>query len=232
MKMCLRFLNDIESVSTFSIRSELLILSFFLILLPLNTIAQNQEFVPLEGTKGKDVIWLPTHQLLIDAMLDMAEVGPKDIFFDLGSGDGRLVIEAAKRGAFATGIEYEAELVEFSKKVAEQQGVSEKAVFYKADLFEADFSKATVISLFLTAELNLKLRPLLLALPPGTRIISNSFDMGDWIPNKQITVEYMEQITNEISTTSQLKTVQAFFWIVPDNSELNNRKDIENSNKN
>ena len=202
-----------------------------LIALPINLISQNQkliqDFVPIEGAEGKDVIWLPTHQLVSDAMLDMAEVGPKDIFFDLGSGDGRLVIEAAKRGAFATGIEYEAELLEFSKKVAKQQGVSEKAVFYKADLFVADFSKATVISLFLTAELNLKLRPLLLALPPGTRIISNSFDMGDWIPNKQITVEYMEQITNEISTTSQLKTVQAFFWIVPDNSELNSRKTLK-----
>ena len=98
-------------------------------------------------------------------------------FFDLGSGDGRMVIKAAKRGAFATGIEYESELVELSRKRAVQQGVSENAVFYQADLFEFDFSDATVISIFLTTELNLKLRPSLLAIKPGTRIISNAFDM-------------------------------------------------------
>ncbi len=214
------FLARIKRYSNFRQVLLVVILSAF----PANLISQNQEvkqdFVPIEGTKGKDVIWLPTHELVIKAMLDMAKVGPGDVFFDLGSGDGRLVIEAAKRGAVATGIEYEPQLVELSKKRAEQEGVTENAVFFKADLFEFDFSEATVISLFLTAELNLKLRPRLLALKPGTRIISNSFDMGDWKPDNQIIVEYLEEEQNDVSTTTRLKRVQAFFWIVPDNVEI------------
>ena len=179
----------------------------------------DQEFIPEKGAKGKDVIWLPTPDLLINAMMEMAKVIPGDIFFDLGSGDGCVVIEAAKRGAFAIGIEYERELVELSRVRAAQQGVSENTVFYQADLFEFDFSEATVISLFLLPDLNLRIRSRLLALNPGTRIISNSFDMGEWEADDQILVEYIEEEHNGISSTIQLKKAKAFYWIVPEKIE-------------
>jgi SAM-dependent methyltransferase len=153
-------------------------------------------------------------------MLEMAKVGPGDVFFDLGSGDGRAVIEAAKLGALATGVEYELELVELSRVRAAEQGVSENTAFIQADLFEFDFSKATVIYLFLLPDLNLRLRPRLLALNPGTRIISNSFDMGEWEPDDQILIEYIEKENTGISSTSQLKKVRAFYWIVPGKAEV------------
>lgn len=192
-------------------------------MLPMSLMSQilgsEQEFSPEMGDKGKDVIWLPTPDLLMNAMLEMAEVGPGDVFFDLGSGDGRVVIEAAKRGAFSTGIEYERELVKLSRIRAAEQGVAENTVFLQADLFEFDFSEATVISLFLLPDLNLRLRPRLLALKPGTRIISNSFDMGEWEADDQILIEYFEKENNGISSTVQLKKAKAFYWKVPGNVE-------------
>jgi hypothetical protein len=143
-----------------------------------------QEFQPQVGQSGKDVIWVPTPQALVDKMLDMAKVGPGDHVIDLGSGDGRTVITAAKRGATAHGIEYNAEMVELSKRNAEKAGVADKATFAKADIFQSDFSKATVITLFLLPRLNMRLRPTILAMRPGTRIVSNSFDMEDWQPDQ------------------------------------------------
>ncbi|MEO6165002.1 MAG: class I SAM-dependent methyltransferase [Candidatus Binatia bacterium] len=139
-----------------------------------------EEFQPQVGQDGKDVIWVPTPQGLVDKMLDMAKVTPKDYVIDLGSGDGRTVITAAKRGSKALGIEYNPEMVELSKKAAAKEGVSDKASFVKADLFESDFSQAQVITMFLLSSINLKLRPKILDLKPGTRIASNTFDMGDW----------------------------------------------------
>lgn len=139
-----------------------------------------QEQTPREGQAGKDVIWLPTSQSLVELMLDLAKVTPNDYVIDLGSGDGRLVITAAKRGAQALGIEYDAGLVEVSKRNAAKLGVADKAQFVKADLFESDFSKATVITMFLMPDINLKLRPRILDLKPGTRIVSNTFTMGEW----------------------------------------------------
>jgi len=146
--------------------------------------SQAQDFQPQVGQDGKDVIWVPTPQGLVDKMLDMAKVTPKDYVIDLGSGDGRTVITAAKRGSKALGIEYNPDMVELSKRSAAKEGVSDKASFVKADLFESDFSQAQVITMFLLSSINLKLRPKILDLKPGTRIVSNTFDMADWKPDE------------------------------------------------
>ena len=163
------------------------------------------EFQPQVGQDGKDVIWVPTPQALVDKMLDMAKVTSKDYVIDLGSGDGRTVITAAKRGAKALGIEYNPEMVELSKRNAAKEGVSDKASFVKADLFESDFSQAQVITMFLLSSINLKLRPKILDLKPGTRIVSNTFDMADWKPDESATL------------TACSSWCTAHLWIVPAN---------------
>ncbi len=147
-----------------------------------------KDFQPTVGQEGKDVIWVPTPQALVDKMLDMAKVTAKDYVIDLGSGDGRTVITAAKRGAKALGIEYNPDMVELAKRNAAKEGVSDRASFVKADLFESDFSQAQVITMFLLSSINLKLRPKILDLKPGTRIVSNTFDMGDWKPDENATL--------------------------------------------
>jgi hypothetical protein len=123
---------------------------------------------------------------MVEKLLDMAKVTPKDYVIDLGSGDGRNVIAAARRGARAHGIEYNPDLVELSKRSAQKEGVSRRATFETADLFKSDFSKATVVILFLLPEMNLKLRPKLLDLKPGTRIVANTFAMGDWMADETV----------------------------------------------
>ena len=168
-------------------------------------IAQAQStYEPSVGQEGKDVVWVPTPQTLVNKMLDMAKVTPKDFLMDLGSGDGRTVITAAKRGVRAMGIEYNPDMVELSKRNAQKEGVTDKASFVKADLFETDFSKATVITMFLLPDINLRLRPKILNLKPGTRIVSNTFTMGEWQPDETVTVEQCE---------SSWCTV--LFWLVP-----------------
>src|SRR5512146_2384086 len=163
-----------------------LLLPVFLSLIPAHVHAQaqpapaKQQFEPRVGQEGKDVVWVPSPQAVVNKMLDMAQVTAKDYVIDLGSGDGRTVITAAKRGAKALGIEYNPDMVELSRRNAAKEGVSDKATFMKADLFESDFSQATVITMFLLPEINLKLRPKILALKTGTRVVSNSFDMGEW----------------------------------------------------
>ena len=147
-----------------------------------------KEFQPEVGQAGKDVVWVPTPQALVDKMLEMAKLTPKDYLIDLGSGDGRTVITAAKRGSKALGIEYNPEMVELSKRNAAKEGVSDKASFRKADLFESDFSQAQVITMFLLPSINVKLRPKILNLKPGTRIVSNTFDMGEWKPDETATL--------------------------------------------
>src|SRR5688572_19009152 len=132
-------------------------------------------YKPSVGQRGKDVVWVPTPQALVDKMLDMAKVTPSDYVIDLGSGDGRTVITAAKRGARALGIEYNADMVELSTRNADQEAVSDKAKFVQADLFKSDFSNASVITMYLLPDINLKLRPKILGLKPGTRVVSNSF---------------------------------------------------------
>jgi len=168
--------------------------------------AAQPAFEPSVGQPGKDVVWVPTSQALVDKMLDMAKVTPNDYVMDLGSGDGRTVITAAKRGARATGIEYNPDMVELSRRNAEKAGVNGKANFMQADLFETDFSQATVITMFLLPDINLKLRPKILDLKPGTRIVSNTFTMGEWKNDESATVE-------ESAGCSYYCT--AHFWIVP-----------------
>lgn len=162
------------------------------------------DYVPDEGQPGKDVIWLPTAQSLVERMLALAKLTPRDHLIDLGSGDGRLVITAAQRGATAHGIEYNPELVAYAQRAAASAGVSDRATFEKADIFESDFSRATVITLFLLPDLNLRLRPTLLEMKPGTRIVSNSFGMGDWEPDETVAVK-------ESCTTY----CNAYRWTVP-----------------
>ena len=164
-------------------------------------------YEPKSGQEGKDVVWVPTPQSLVDKMLDMAKMTPADFVIDLGSGDGRTVITAAKRGARALGIEYNPDMVALSKRNAEKEGVSEKASFVKADLFETDFSRASVITMFLLPEINLRLRPKILALKPGTRIVSNSFTMGEWAADETANVN------SDAGCNSSWCT--ALLWIVP-----------------
>jgi SAM-dependent methyltransferase len=164
-------------------------------------------FEPHTGQAGKDVVWVPTPQVLVDKMLDLAKVTKNDYVMDLGSGDGRTVITAAKRGATAVGIEYNPDMVELSRRNAEKEGVTGKASFVKADLFETDFSKATVITMFLLPAINLKLRPKILALKPGTRVVSNSFDMDEWQPDEKV------RLTPDQGCDASWCT--ALFWIVP-----------------
>lgn len=138
------------------------------------------DYTPHPGQAGKDVVWVPTPQTLVDNMLDMAGATKDDYLIDLGSGDGRTVITAARRGIRARGIEYNADMVALSKRQAAAEGVGDKVVFDQADIFETDFSDATVLTLFLLPELNLRLRPIILDMKPGTRVVSNSFDMAEW----------------------------------------------------
>jgi hypothetical protein len=161
-------------------------------------------YEPESGQEGKDVVWVPTPQALVDRMLDMAKVTPDDYLVDLGSGDGRTVITAAKRGVRALGIEYNPDLVALSKRAAAQEGVEDKATFVEGDLFETDFSDASVVTLFLLKDLNLRLRPTLLDMKPGTRIVSNTFDMAEWKADDQVKAD--ENCTSYCT---------AFLWIVP-----------------
>lgn len=161
-----------------------------------------EEFVPQSGQAGKDVVWVPTPQALVDRMLDMARVTKDDYVIDLGSGDGRTVITAGKRGVKAKGIEYNPDMVALSKRNAEKEGVNVE--FVRGDIFESDFTDATVITLFLLPSLNVKLRPILLDMKPGTRVVSNSFDMGDWTPDQTI------EAGGDCSAWCR-----AHFWMIP-----------------
>jgi hypothetical protein len=165
-----------------SLFKSVVILSVFSVTVPIGPWieAAQDDYVPKVGQPGKDVVWVPNPSVMVERLLDMAKVAPKDYVVDLGSGDGRNVIAAAKRGARAHGIEYNPDLVEVSKREAKKEGVSGRVTFEVADLFKSDFSKATVVILFLLPEMNVKLRPKLLDLKPGTRIVANTFAIGDW----------------------------------------------------
>jgi SAM-dependent methyltransferase len=188
----------------------LTVTTFFLLSLLITTSLLGQEkkvgkdFIPEIGQKGKDVVWVPTPQELVDKMLEIAKVTSNDFVIDLGSGDGRTVITAAKLGARALGVEYNPDMVALSKENARKEGVSEKTEFIQADLFETDLSKATVVTMFLLPEINLKLRPRLLDLKPGTRIVSNTFNMAEWKSDFEVTTE---ENWNSWNT--------AHLWIVP-----------------
>ena len=167
------------------------------------TQAPNTTFEPQVGQPGKDVVWVPTPQELVDLMLNMAKVTPQDVLYDLGSGDGRTVITAAKRGTRAFGIEYNQDMVDLAKRNATTAKVDNLATFRKADLFETDFSDATVVTMFLLPSINMKLRPTILDMKPGTRVVSNSFHMEEWMPDD----------TQRVDGCTSWCT--ALFWIVP-----------------
>lgn len=144
---------------------------------------------PTFGQDGKDVEWVPSPSVLVETMLTLAEVDADDQVIDLGSGDGRTVLAAAERGAMAVGVEYDAGLVQVSRQQAEERGLSGRATFVEADLFNVDLTRATVVTMFLLPDLNLKLRPSLLSLAPGTRVVSNTWDMGDWIADETVQLD-------------------------------------------
>ena len=139
---------------------------------------------PYVGQPGKDVVWVRTPHTLTEKMLDMAKVTPKDFVIDLGSGDGRNVIAAAKRGARALGVEWEAQMVAISRKNAQAAGVADRARFVQGDMFEADISQATVLALFLLPDNLRKLKPKFEKLKPGTRIVTNGFEIDGWEPRE------------------------------------------------
>jgi SAM-dependent methyltransferase len=138
------------------------------------------EFEPYSGQPGKDVIWVPTPHVLVEKMLDMARVTPRDYVIDLGSGDGRNVIAAARRGAQALGVEYNPDMVALSRRIAEKEGVADKAKFVQGDMFEADISRATVLALFLLPDNLRRLKPKFLGLRPGSRIVTNGYEIDGW----------------------------------------------------
>jgi precorrin-6B methylase 2 len=191
--------------------TRLLIRSITVLALSLSTIhlfsqqnTNNNIYQPEVGQEGKDVVWVPTPQELVDKMLEIARITPADFLIDLGSGDGRTVITAAKRGTPALGIEYNPDMVRLSRSNAVKEGVGDKAQFLETDLFGYDFSKATVITMFLLPDINLRLRPKLLDLKPGTRIVSNTFTMQEWVPDDTVTIPNDETSWNT-----------AFLWIIP-----------------
>src|SRR5688572_4257962 len=162
--------------------------------------AASQDYQPQVGQEGKDVIWVPTPQSLVERMLQMAGTKSTDYVVDLGSGDGRTVITAAKKfGARALGVEYNADMVALAKRAAEKEGVADKAQFVNGDIFQTDFSKATVLTMYLLPSLNLKLRPTILNMKPGTRVVSHAFTMDDW---------EADQVDSSEGRT-------AYLWIVP-----------------
>lgn len=183
-------------------------ISFFLFFLVLgNAIAQSsynfgdEKYRPNMGQSGKDVIWIPTGNELVTQMLKTANVGPTDLVYDLGAGDGKIAIAAAKDfGARAVGIEYNADMAALGQRNAERAGVANRVKIIQGDIFKEDFSKATVVTLYLLPELNYQLRPTILKMKPGTRVVSHAFDMGDWQPDA------------EIDTPAK-----GYYWVVPAN---------------
>jgi len=145
---------------------------------------QQPPFQPFSGMPGKDVVWVPTHPTVVERMLDMAKVTTQDFVVDLGSGDGRNVIAAARRGAKAVGFEYNPDMVELSRKLAKEAGVADKATFVQGDMYEADFRQATVLALFLLPSNLEKLKDKILALKPGTRVVLNTFTIAGWEPDE------------------------------------------------
>src|SRR5690554_972513 len=152
-----------------------------LVIVGLEAVAQNPSL---------DVPYVPTRQTVVDAMLKLANVSEGDIHYDLGCGDGRIVISAAKKGAIATGVDIDPQRIKEANENAKIAGVSDQVTFIEGNLFDMDFSKATVLTLYLLPSVNLKLRPKILSeLKPGTRVVSHAFDMGDWEPEKKIVVD-------------------------------------------
>jgi len=189
---------------TFARRAALILC--LAIALPLSALTRadcERQYTPQRGQEGKDVIWMPTEDSMLFRMLEMASITSADTLYDLGSGDGKIPIAAAKRfGATAVGIEYDGDLVRHARCLAAAEGVADRVTFIEGDIFASDFSAATVVALYLTPHLNLRLQPTLLAMKPGTRIVAYSFRIGDWPPDAEI---------------DSLGDGSAFLWIVPAN---------------
>jgi SAM-dependent methyltransferase len=160
----------------------------------------DEVFQPSVGQPGKDVIWVPTPDALVTRMLTAAKVTKDDLVYDLGSGDGKIPIAAAKQfGAKAVGIEYNSDMAELARRNAKRQGVDNMVKIITGDIFKEDFSKATVVTMYLLPDLNLKLRPTILKMKPGTRVTSHQFHMGDWDPDEKYSIEFRD----------------AYLWYVP-----------------
>ncbi len=160
----------------------------------------DEKYQPEVGQQGKDVIWVPTNDELVNKMLATANVTASDIVYDLGAGDGKIPIAAARlHGARAVGIEYNPDMAALAQRNATRAGVADKVKIIHGDIFKEDFSQATVITLYLLPDLNIKLRPTILKMKPGTRVVSHAFHMGDWAPDQTI-------------NTSM---AQAYYWVVP-----------------
>ena len=182
--------------------STFIFVSFAVCWLQACSVLQPETYVPQRGQMGKDVMWLPTSDDLVLKMLDAAKVGPNDDLVDLGAGDGKIPIAAARQfGARAWGIEYNKDLAALAQRNAQRAGVAERVRIVHGDIFKEDFSKATVVTMYLLEELNAQLRPTILAMKPGTRVLSNTFSMGDWEPDQVI------RATNGTG----------YFWTVPAN---------------
>jgi SAM-dependent methyltransferase len=162
--------------------------------------AQLETFNQPPVIGGKDVMWVPTPDAAVDRMLSIANVGPRDLVYDLGSGDGKIAIMAARRfGARAVGVEFDSDMIELSRAAARKEGVADRVRFVQADIFAHDFREATVVTLYLLTTLNLKLRPKILDLKPGTRVASHMFRMGEWEPDAHARVGASE----------------LYLWVVP-----------------
>ena len=158
------------------------------------------DYQPVQGQAGKDVIWVPTPEGLIEKMLTTAKVSSQDKVFDLGAGDGIIAITAARKyGAQSVGIEYNPDMAQFARRKVAEAGMTDKVKIITGDIFQEDFSSATVVTLYLMPHLNLKLRPILLKMKPGTRVVSHAFNMGDWEPDERIADQH----------------ARAYFWVVP-----------------
>ena len=182
--------------------SSFIFVSFAVCWLQACSVLQPETYVPQRGQMGKDVMWLPTSDDLVLKMLDAAKVGPQDELVDLGAGDGKIPIAAARHfGARAWGIEYNKDLAALAQRNAQRAGVAERVRIVHGDIFKEDFSKASVVTMYLLEELNAQLRPTILAMKPGTRVLSNTFSMGDWEPDQVI------RVTNGTG----------YFWTVPAN---------------
>ena len=180
-------------------------LTIFSASLALNSFAQtyvdggDDKYKPRVGQEGKDVVWVPTSNELLALMLKTAKVTPNDLVYDLGSGDGRIAIAAAKDfGARSVGIEYNPEMAKLAQRNADRSGVSDRVKIINGDIFKEDFSKATVVTMYLLPDLNMALRPTILKMKPGTRVASHAFNMGDWEADVEIDA-----------------SARAYYWVVP-----------------
>ena len=160
------------------------------------TAQTKEEFVPFSGQPGKDVVWVPSPEETVARMMQVGKVTAQDFVIDLGSGDGRNVIAAAKLGARGLGVEYNNDMVELSRRIAAKEGVAQQAQFVQGDMYQADFSKATVLALFLLPSNLLVLRDKIFNMPPGTRVVLNTFAIDGWTPDEQTTVENCTQWCN------------------------------------